>query len=461
MSYNSVTPRTLGANRQRPSSSRSLPAPEKRGILPEPTSPNLLPLPKSQGSLPSTTKSEEFSLPKSLTRFVTNCHDKAISLKFNNDKLLEMQDQLRQLIEKSSKEGKVWTNDWSKQQLPIFWSGARFDLYENIAPHQEKKPLKKRTFNDGDALSSELSKKARAQRFERELSFKPSTSLHNYHNDGFPKQKLAPLVGTCMNPLKNYFRLTSEPDPTKVRPLNILRQSLQIVLEKYKKDGKYTYTCDQFKSMRQDLRVQNIEEEFTVQVYEAHAKIAIENKDIGEFNQCQTMLTVLYANKGIYSPHKLEYLSYKILYQIFTNNMDSIFGLRLKLRKDEISNKFIDNALKIFKAVTSSNYHELFRLYSFTTHTTRKLMDCFIDNERVKALAIICRSYKSLSLEYVLSELRFKNENDCMTFITSYKIDTFLEIKGEQKVYLSTERARDTINGFLQKVKKIDIKGQV
>jgi hypothetical protein len=70
-----------------------------------------------------------------------------------------------------------------------------------------------------------------------------------------------------------------------IRPVEILKLSLDFVLKKYAKSNDYRYICDQMKSIRQDLTVQMIRNEFTIKVYETHARIALKNVNFTLFLQ--------------------------------------------------------------------------------------------------------------------------------------------------------------------------------
>jgi hypothetical protein len=121
---------------------------------------------------------------------------------------------------------------------------------------------------------SQREKEKRARRFADDMGshsiLSPDQSVSGSACDD------KPLVGRCTKLEKQYFRLTAAPDPDNVRPLHVLEKTLELLKRKWRVEQNYSYICDQFKSLRQDLTVQHIKNDFTVLVYEIHARIALE-----------------------------------------------------------------------------------------------------------------------------------------------------------------------------------------
>ncbi|CCF56369.1 hypothetical protein KAFR_0B00700 [Kazachstania africana CBS 2517] len=278
------------------------------------------------------------------------------------------------------------------------------------------------------------------------------------------------IVGTCQNLEKSYLRLTSEPNPELVRPLNILKQAFTFVLNRYQKEHSYAYFCDQFKSIRQDLRVQMIENNFTIKVYQTHARVALENNDLGEFNQCQSRLLYLYETPTFISKKKRnaeEFTVYLILYYLLTDNANGITSLKLQLSLNEkttLKSKNVQLAFNMATAKLTGNYHQFMKIYSTINGPAINIIDAFIEKERLKALDTICKSYMQLNLDFLWKELHFKNLLELITFLRSKNLLNYIVTKNEgmedEFKYLGTKACRPIVSQLYLKSKKVDIKGQ-
>lgn len=271
-------------------------------------------------------------------------------------------------------------NDDDATSVPPWHStNSRMSLEDRVSyPSPEKRAA------SDDLKSSKFQKDAnkRKRRFENE--YKAANILPSS-----PPPSAGPIVGTCETLEKKYLRLTAPPVPSNVRPERVLRQTLDLLKKKWRKESNYSYICDQFKSMRQDLTVQRIKNEFTVSVYEIHARIALEKGDVGEYNQCQTQLRSLYA-LGL-DGNPVEFKAYRILYFIHTANRTGLNDTLADLTAAEKEERPIKHALSVRSAVALGNYHKFFQLYLDTPNMGAYLMDMFVVRERLAALCNMCK----------------------------------------------------------------------
>ncbi|KAI9692860.1 MAG: hypothetical protein M1822_004854 [Bathelium mastoideum] len=255
----------------------------------------------------------------------------------------------------------------------------------------------------------------RRQRFE---SIKPGIQSPSSSHGDTPTvdHPEGPVIGICQDLEKPYSRLTSAPRPEVVRPLSILKKTLEHLKTKWRTESNYSYICDQFKSLRQDLTVQHIKNEFTVAVYEIHARIALEKGDLGEYNQCQTQLRALYKQK--LGGHPEEFLAYRILYFIYTSNRIDMNDALANLTPSDKQQPAVKHALEVRSSLALGNYHKFFHLYLDTPNMGAYLMDMFIVRERLAALAVICKAYKQdVKIRFLTEELGFESDQDCVQFL--------------------------------------------
>ncbi|KAL2838390.1 SAC3/GANP/Nin1/mts3/eIF-3 p25 family-domain-containing protein [Aspergillus pseudodeflectus] len=270
-----------------------------------------------------------------------------------------------------------------------------------------------------------------------------------------------PVVGRCQELEKNYFRLTSAPNPDTVRPLPVLMKTLDLLKKKWKKDNNYTYICDQFKSLRQDLTVQHIRNEFTVSVYEIHARIALERADLSEYNQCQTQLRALYAQQ--LGGHPTEFKAYRILYFIHTRNWTAMNDALADLTAADKQSHAVKHALDVRSALALGNYHRFFQLYLDTPNMGAYLMDMFVDRERLSALAAICKAYKpDVTIRFITEELGFESDEQSARFILDHSAEEMLQEKDGVVKLLTGGKAAQLFELSKNEAHRVvDIKGQI
>ncbi|CAF2094739.1 unnamed protein product [Brassica rapa] len=214
------------------------------------------------------------------------------------------------------------------------------------------------------------------------------------------------VKGTCQEIEKRYFRLTSAPDPSAVRPEDVLEKALLMVQDSQKN---YLYKCDQLKSIRQDLTVQRIHNHLTVKVYETHARLALEAGDLPEYNQCLSQLKTLYAD-GI-EGCSLEFAAYSLLYiTLHSNNNRELLSSMSRLSKEAKKDEAVRHALSVRAAVTSGNYVMFFRLYKTAPNMNSFLMDLYVEKMRYKAVTVMSRSCRpTIPVSYLAQVLGFTN----------------------------------------------------
>ncbi|WFD28059.1 hypothetical protein MNAN1_003067 [Malassezia nana] len=269
------------------------------------------------------------------------------------------------------------------------------------------------------------------------------------------------VVGTSTKLEKPYLRLTSAPDPKTVRPLATLRQTLALLKRKWAEDGNYAYICDQLKSVRQDLTVQRIKNEFTVQVYELHARIAIERGDLGEYNQCQSQLRTLYALGLPGAVH--EFLAYRILYLLHTRHQRDVHALMAEMTPQDKQEPGVRHALQVRAAMRAGNYAAFFQLYNTAPHMNARVMDHFVERERVQALLILARTMRpSCALAFVAQQLGWDSVAQADQFLQSLGAAVYVVgYSNLEDAQWDTKNAQEALTKAADKFRRVDIKGQL
>ncbi|KAI1793562.1 SAC3/GANP/Nin1/mts3/eIF-3 p25 family-domain-containing protein [Ganoderma leucocontextum] len=420
----------------------------------------------------------------------------------------EAQAELKQVIADSFAAKTLWTTDWVGVQLK--------SLLPKPPPTLASSSLKRKS-NDGGHTSNKKTKKTsivkaasssvfdpdeiaalnrRAARFQREHEIERQKSSRSFSNgnhsssssyashanthlfksrsgtpaayDAADEPEADPnvpnwdrytIVGTSTEIFKDYLRLTSEPKPEQIRPYHVLQETLNQLKKKWREKATYNWICSQFKSLRQDLT--RIKNDFTATVYEIHARMALEVGDMVEYNQCQAMLRNLYE-LGI--PGKVEeFTAYRILMLLHGRNRSDLNLYVGQLTQRQKSDPAVRHALGVQRAVAMGNYHALFDLYMNAPNMGAYIMDHFIDRERIRALMVMTKAYRTLQLSFIQNELAFETLAVAREFLTEHRAGFFQNPNSpDMEKVLDCKPAGAPLASVLEeKYRKVQIKGAV
>jgi hypothetical protein len=354
------------------------------------------------------TKPKPGDFSESLQKYITRAFERCK----NDEERANCQKGLMKIISASMKKGDFNTRDWDKHPLPA------------MTPTPTIKPPPTATL----LTTQELNKREKRKgRFDLN-NITNINNINNYTGNNFnPRSseevtKTVKVIGTCQSLEKPYLRLTTLPDPSQVRPEHILVKSLKLLKDKWKKkEGDYNYVSEQFRSIRQDMTIQHLKNEFTVRVYETHARIALESYDLDQFNQCQTALINLYEEglKG----SRLEFLAYRIIYTTLQGIRCDMDDLLKDIHQEDLShgiiikNFEISHALKIMKAINAYNYFEFFKLYKIAPNMGSYLIEPFLPRLRIKALQVIAVGYYTeCDIGFISEKFAFESVEKCIMF---------------------------------------------
>ena len=228
------------------------------------------------------------------------------------------------------------------------------------------------------------------------------------------------IKGSCQELEKSYFRLTSAPDPKTVRPKNVLQKALKRLVNLLANgEVTYFYALDQFKGMRQDCVVQAIKGPLALDIYECHARAALEYGDIAEYNQCQGQMATI-RSRGVTSSYgkkaEIEFTAYRVLYQAVHSKhgeASALLGTLQRLTKDEIKSPEVEHALSVRAALASNDSVAFFKLYQTAPKLGRALMDIAVPNVRFKFLSAAVKAFKpTIDIDFLVTALGFVDVYD-------------------------------------------------
>lgn len=321
-----------------------------------------------------------------------------------------------QSIPHTSKPMQSLPNKWSSNPLPPKAQGVFYTPGKELETHQESQNIQpEATFQK---------KKEKKKKFEQApVNFVPNTPVRQLSQE--KEEIVVPqIVGTSQKLEKQYLRLCGdqEIDPSLLRPLPVLKKSLEYCLDKFRQSGDYEYISEQLRSIRQDLKVQNIEDPFNVLVYETHSRLAIQYGDWSNFQQSVSNLEPLYnKNLGKYE-NICEFWTYRILFLIAVDDVEGLYSFIPKIDQQMMKDKGIQFALKAWTIASSFEWMRFYEMMKDSTPLIAGVMNLKLQSLRDKILNCIRKSFRTPDLEVYKLFLCFDDEDSLRHFLVDFNI---------------------------------------
>ncbi|KAJ4465799.1 SAC3/GANP/Nin1/mts3/eIF-3 p25 family-domain-containing protein [Lentinula edodes] len=180
-----------------------------------------------------------------------------------------------------------------------------------------------------------------------------------------------------------------------------------------------------------------------------------------EYNSCQATLKTLYE-LGI--PGKVEeFTGYRILMLLRGRNRSELNLYIGQLTPRQKADPAVRHALDVQRSLSMGNYHALFLLYLNAPNMGAYIMDHFIPRERVKALMVITKAYRTISLSFIQNELGFDDLDSTIKFLEEHKGAHFTNPTSSNSQKIVECRSAVTYLGqvYEEKYRKVWIRGAV
>jgi len=255
------------------------------------------------------------------------------------------------------------------------------------------------------------------------------------------------FVGTSTALEKPYLRLTDRPIPSSVRSVHVLKHSLELMRRKKREGASWTaYLGEQMKSIRQDLVIQSVTDEFALEVYETNARWCLENNDVAEFKRCLLRIDEFYNHLNITSSNMDEFYCYSLLYNLLSEDFPALNAELATLGAERRAHPAIAHAVQVCEAYLDNNWHAFFRLSKNPYFLTKHILDIASERLRINALKSVLVSYVPFALPPPCLHVCMSSSQSVTNFGNSYVLNSKIPTYCANGVACKSAVVRDDVD---------------